>query len=57
MESIYKSLGISEKVLSFGEKITDKLKERFEEIDKNAEYNQLKVIAAMQKNKVSAFFI
>ena len=54
MESIYKSLGISEKVLSFGEKITDKLKERFEEIDKNAEYNQLKVIAAMQKNKVSA---
>ena len=30
------------------------MKERFEEIDANAEYNQLKVIAAMQKNKVNA---
>ena len=30
------------------------LKERFDKIDTNAEYNQLKVIAAMQKNKVSA---
>ena len=50
----YKRLGISPQVLAFGEKIEKELKERFEEIDNRAEYNQLKVIAAMQKNRVSA---
>ena len=53
MNAIYKSLGIEEEVLSFGEKILDSLKERFEEIDKNAEYNQLKVLRAMQESHVS----
>ena len=50
----YQRLGISPQVLAFGEKIEKELKERFEEIDNRAEYNQLKVIAAMQKNRVSA---
>lgn len=50
----YKQLGISEKVLSFGEKIEAELKERFEEIDCIAEMNQLKVLYALQKNRVSA---
>ena len=50
----YKRLGISPQVLAFGDKIEKELKERFEEIDNRAEYNQLKVIAAMQKNRVSA---
>lgn len=50
----YKQLGISEKVLSFGEKIEAELKERFEEIDGIAEMNQLKVLYALQKNRVSA---
>ncbi len=53
-ESIYKELGICKEVYDFGEKIIENLKERFEEIDSNAEYNQLKVVAAMQKNRVSA---
>ena len=50
----YKRLGISEEVYRFGEKIEKRLEERFKEIDKRAEYNQLKVIRAMQENRVSA---
>ena len=50
----YETLGISKEVLDFGISVEKELKERFEKIDTNAEYNQLKVIAAMQKNKVSA---
>lgn len=50
----YEKLGISRKVYEFGAKIERQLKERFEQIDKTAEFNQLKVLAAMQKNKVSA---
>lgn len=53
IDSIYKELGISRKVLDFGTKIEGKLKARFEEIDKNAEFNQMKVIKAMQDNRVS----
>lgn len=50
---IYQNLGISEKVLDFGNQTEAALKSRFEEIDNTAEYNQLKIIAAMQKNRVS----
>lgn len=53
IEEMYESLGISKKVLEFGKQAELKLKERFESIDRNAEYNQLKVIGAMQKNRVS----
>ena len=53
-ENIYKELGICKEVYQFSEKIIEDLKERFEEIDANAEYNQLKVVAAMQKNRVAA---
>ncbi len=49
----YKQMGISEKVYTFGEGILADLKKRFAEIDDTAEYNQLKVVNAMQKNKVS----
>ena len=52
-DSIYEELGISRKVLDFGTKIENDLKSRFEEIDKNAEFNQMKVIKAMQDNRVS----
>ncbi len=51
---MYNLLGISEEVLSFCEKVTDELKDRFEEIDETAEYNQCKVISAMQKHRVNA---
>ena len=52
-ETIYEQLGISKEVWTFGQKTEEKLKERFEEFDRNAEYNQLKVIHAMQENRVS----
>ena len=53
MNTMYKALGIDADILKFGEEIIDSLKERFEQIDKNAEYNQLKVIKAMQEAHVS----
>ena len=54
LEEQYKNLGISREVYEFGEKIEESLKERFTEIDARAEYNQMKVIKAMQENRVSA---
>ena len=51
---LYNTMGISPGVYAYGEKMLDKLKDRFAEIDKIAEHNQAKVIAAMQKNRVSA---
>lgn len=49
----YQLFGISEDVLAYGEQILDSLKDRFREIDEIAEYNQLKVIHAMQECSVS----
>lgn len=49
----YKLFGISKEVLTFSEEILSSLKERFEGIDETAEYNQLKVIHAMQECSVS----
>ena len=53
MQQLYEELGIDKEVAAFGESILTGLKERFEAIDKNAEYNQLKVIKAMQACHVS----
>ena len=50
---MYQSMGISDKVYEFGKEILDGLKERFEKIDEIAEYNQMKVLNAMQECKVS----
>lgn len=50
----YRQMGICDAVADFGESIAQCLKERFEKIDETAQANQLKVIHAMQKNKVSA---
>ena len=52
-DMMYEELGISKEVIKFGTEIEKKLKERFEKIDLVAEYNQMKVIKAMQKNKLS----
>ena len=52
-QEMYAAMGIDQKVYTFGERILDELKERFEEIDEVAEYNQLKVLRAMQENQVS----
>ena len=49
----YKQFGISEEVYAFGEEILASLRERFLRIDEVAEYNQLKVVRAMQEAGVS----
>ena len=54
LTTVYESLGVSRAVYAYGETILDGLKPRFEAIDQTAEYNQAKVLAAMQKNKLSA---
>ncbi len=51
---LYSEMGISPAVYEYGENAIKKLTERFAEIDKIAEYNQAKVLSAMQKNRVSA---
>ncbi len=53
IDNMYERLGISKEVLFYGKAVEESLKERFLEIDENAEYNQMKVIDAMQKNRVS----
>lgn len=53
MSNIYADMGVNDEVYAYCEHIINTLKPRFEEIDKNAELNQLKVIKAMQKNQVS----
>ena len=52
--SLYQQMGISPAVYAYGEKTLENLAERFAAIDQITEYNQAKVIAAMQKNRVSA---
>ncbi len=54
LQKQYEKLGISEKVYRFGRAVENSLAERFLSIDETAEYNQMKVISAMQKNRVSA---
>ena len=53
IQQIYSGLGIGLEVLEFGARIEKKLTDRFLAIDRRAEYNQLKVIGGMQKNRVS----
>ncbi len=54
MKEIYTQLGVSPAVYGFGESVLSTLRERFAAVDAVAEYNQAKVIAAMQKNRVGA---
>ncbi len=54
MKAQYQRLGISEKIYLLGKEVEQELNARFAAIDETAEYNQLKVIAAMQAHKVSA---
>ena len=53
LNEFYKDLSIDETILNFCNDVEQGLKERFEDIDKVAEYNQLKVLKAMQDNRVS----
>ena len=51
-EEIYLSMGISKTVYDYGCTIEKSLRDRFDEVDSNAEYNQLKVVNAMQQHQV-----
>ena len=53
MLELYRKLGIRDKVLSHGEQVLNRLEETFRIIDETAEYNQLKVLSAMQDMRVS----
>ena len=48
----YAAFGISEAVLGFARPVLEQLRGRFEMIDETAEYNQLRVIRAMQENHI-----
>ncbi len=54
MKECYAALGVSPAVLEYGESVLRGLRARFTEVDATAEYNQAKVLAAMQKNRVNA---
>lgn len=53
ISEIYRQMGIRPSVLELGRRLEEQLSDRFKRIDETAEYNQLKVIGAMQKNRVS----
>lgn len=50
---IYREMGIDERVLKLSNQVMEELKERFETIDEIAEYNQMKVLKAMQDCRVA----
>ena len=54
MKDLYARLGVSAEVYDCGEGILKTLENRFRQADAVAEYNQAKVLAAMQKNRVGA---
>ena len=51
--NLFKEMGISDEVYAYSEKILENLKTRFEQIDAVCEYNQLKVLKALQDCRVS----
>lgn len=53
LEDMYQQFGIGKEVLAFSREVLNDMKDRFERIDEVAELNQLKVIRAMQKKRVS----
>lgn len=53
IRELYRNRGIDDETIDFADKVLEELKPRFEAIDKIAEYNQLKVVTAMQDAKVS----
>lgn len=52
-KQMYQNMKIEEQILQFGEDVLKGLKDRFAGIDEVAEYNQLKVVGAMQACRVS----
>ena len=54
LQGMYGTLGVSSAVYSFGQAVLEGLRARFEQVDAVAEYNQAKVLGAMQRHRVSA---
>ncbi len=52
LQNLYQQMGLSPAVYAYGEQVIAHLRERFDTIDRIAEYNQAKVLSAMQKNRV-----
>lgn len=50
---MYKDFGISENIVKLSDIAFNKIKPQFEHIDKIAEYNQMKVLSAFNKYKIS----
>ena len=53
LEAMYESMGISREVYEAGRRVQEHLRSRFQKIDETAQYNQLKVLKAMQEARVS----
>lgn len=53
LKEYYKELGVSGEVYDYAKNIESSLSERFAEFDAVAEFNQLKVLKAMKKNRIS----
>lgn len=53
LQKMYQEQNISDEVYNFCQEIEKDLIDRFRDIDEIAEYNQLKVLSAMRKNRVS----
>ena len=50
---LYRESGINEKLIQLSVLTEERIKSRFDEIDEIAEYNQLKVLKAFKKNRIS----
>ena len=50
---MYAELGIKQEIIELSEKVEEELQEEFKKIDKIKEYNSIKVLKAMQNNKIS----
>lgn len=53
IKDYYHKMGIADPVADFCIRVEEDLKDRFDEIDKVAECNQMKVLSAMQNNRLS----
>ena len=51
---LYEEMGLSAAVCQRGELVLERLEDRFKAIDRRAEYNQVKVLAAMQRSRIGA---
>ncbi|MCR5796466.1 MAG: methionine gamma-lyase family protein [Eubacterium sp.] len=54
LEKLYLENGISKNVIDYTRNISQKLEDRFKKIDEVAEYNQIKILNAFNRNRVSA---